>query len=185
MADDYVSLKELALEMGMDRSHARRYILRNGFLPHSRRTPGSKNQRTLALTVEDADRIRALRREEGFSGSTKVVSRDVGWFYVVRLVPEFDPRRIKLGFAEDVGARLTQHRTAAPTATLVEALPCKRSWESTVIDCLTADDCRLVLNEVYECSDVDALQAKMIRLFEMLPDLSRPLSLSDHSPLNT
>ena len=34
MAQDYVSLKQLAETLGMDRSHVRRYVLRHGLQPH-------------------------------------------------------------------------------------------------------------------------------------------------------
>ena len=108
MAEDFVSLKQLATELGMDRSHARRYVLRHGVTPHKRRTQDSLNQLTLAVSMHEADLIRAKRREEGFLGSTKPVSKEVGEFYVIRLVPELDPRRVKLGFADDLLSRLAQ-----------------------------------------------------------------------------
>jgi hypothetical protein len=95
MAEDFVSLKQLATELGMDRSHARRYVLRLGFTPHKRRTPDSQNQLTLAVTIPEAEEIRNKRREAGFFESTKPVVSEVGVFYVIRLVPELDPRRLK------------------------------------------------------------------------------------------
>src|SRR5271157_2737812 len=91
MAEDFVSLKQLAGELGMDRSHARRYILRLGFTAHKRRTPDSQNQLTLAVTIPEAELIRGKRREGGFFESTKPVVKEVGVFYVIRLVPELDP----------------------------------------------------------------------------------------------
>src|SRR5262249_51860396 len=102
MAEEFVSLKQLAADLGMDRSHARRYVLRLGFPPHKRRTPDSQNQLTLAVTIPEAEVIRNKRREAGFFQSTKPVVSEVGVFYVIRLVPELDPRRLKLGFADDL-----------------------------------------------------------------------------------
>ncbi len=185
MAEEFVSLKHLAEELGMDRSHARRYVLRLGIKPHKRRTPDSQNQLTLAVDQHEANLIREKRREEGFIGSSKPVSKDVGEFYIIRLVPELDARRIKLGFADDLASRLSQHRTAAPTAQVVRSWPCKRSWEGTVMDCLTGEHCRLILNEVFECEDVDALVALANQLFELLPDPSNKMQLADASPHNT
>ncbi len=185
MAEDFVSLKQLAGELGMDRSHARRYILRLGFTPHKRRTPDSQNQLTLAVSIPEAELIRGKRREEGFFESTKPVVKEVGIFYVIRLVPELDPRRLKLGFADDLLSRLCQHRTAAPTAAVVKSWPCKRAWEGTVMDCLTVVNCRLILNEVFECDDVDALIARADKLFDLLPDPAAKAPLADVSPRNT
>jgi hypothetical protein len=86
--EEFVSLKQLAAELGLDRSNMRKYVLKSDVHPHRRRTPDSGRQLTLALTVEEADQIRAKRREEGFLGASKVMSKEVGCFYVIRLVPE-------------------------------------------------------------------------------------------------
>ncbi len=180
---EFVSLKELAVEIGMDRSHARRFVVKNGVSFHKRRTRDSGGQPTLCLTVDQADIVRTMR--SGFVTPIKLeASCGAGFFYVVRLVPELDPRRIKLGFADDVANRLAQHRTAAPTAAVVASWPCKRSWELTTIDCL-ARECRLILGEVYECDDLEGLLVKAGRFFELLPDPSSTPELSTHSPHNT
>lgn len=183
--EEFVSLKQLAIELGMDRSNTRKYVLKSGFRPHKRRTPDSGGQLTLALTLEEARRIRAKRQEEGFLASNKVFPKETGFFYVIRLVPELDPRRIKLGFAEDVTLRLAQHKTAAPTAVLVNCWPCKRSWEGTAIDCLAGSECRLILNEVFECEDVEALVARGNQFFKLLPAPNQRSPLSEYSPHNT
>ncbi|MCK6455294.1 MAG: hypothetical protein L6Q92_02000 [Phycisphaerae bacterium] len=185
MSNEFVSLKQLAAEIGMDRSHARRYVLKLGITPHKRRTPDSGNQLTLALSQEEAERVRSRRSEQGFLANSMPVETGVGVFYVIQLVPELDPKRIKLGFADDVASRLTQHRTSAPTAELVKSWPCKRTWEATVMDTLTAIGCRLILNEVFECDNLAQLIATGDALFAVLPaPASRP-ELADVSPHNT
>jgi hypothetical protein len=185
MEEEYISLKHLAEEIGMDRSHARRYVLRLGITPHKRRTADSQNQLTLAVNKNEADLIRQKRCEEGFIGDSKPIAKDVGVFYIIRLVPELDNRRVKMGFADDLLTRLCQHRTAAPTAHVVASWPCKRSWESTVMDCLSAHGCRLILNEVFECDDVEGLMILGNRLFELFPDPKQRTPLAEASPHNT
>ncbi len=107
MAEDFVSLKQLATELGMDRSHARRYVLRLGFTPHKRRTADSQNQLTLAVTNPEAEVIRNKRREAGFLEPAKPVVSEVGVFYAIRLVPELDRAGSSLGllmiFFRDLG----------------------------------------------------------------------------------
>src|SRR5262249_33797068 len=98
---------------------------------------------------------------------------------------DLDPRRLKLGVADDLPSRLSQHRTAAPTAVVVKSWPCKRTWEGTVMDCLTAVNCRLILNEVFECDDVVALIARGDNLFALLPDPGAKPALAEVSPHNT
>ena len=82
-------------------------------------------------------------------------------------------------------ARLLQHRTAAPTAVVVKSWPAKRTWEVPAMDCLTATDCRLILNEVFECDDIDAMLARGDSWFGLMPDPEARLPLADASPQNT
>ncbi len=182
MPEEYVSLKSLAAQLGLDRSNARKYVLRLGIRPHKRRTPDSRGQLTLAVSASEAELVLKTRRDQGFLGS-KPVSNEVGVFYVMQLVPELDPRRIKLGYADDIKSRLAQHRTSAPTAVLVRQWPCKRSWEETAIDCLSACSCKLILSEVFECENLDALLQRGDDLFALLPAPQATPPLSVSSPL--
>lgn len=182
--DEYVSIKELARRLGMDRSHARRYVLRLGYSFHKRRTPDSGNQLTLCVNSVEADEIVAQRTRNGFFAPTVVAISDVGLFYVIQLVPDLDPKRLKLGFAESLEERLSQHRTAAPTARVLRAWPCKRSWEPTAIDALTCQGCRLIRNEVFECDDPEALLRRGDAFFSMLPAPDARVPLASLSPLS-
>lgn len=181
-SQDLVSLKELAEKIGLDRSNTRKYVLKLGIRPHKRRTPDSRNQLTLAVTKDEADRIIDERETKGFTSSAKIVESDTGVFYVIQLVPEFDTRRIKLGFALDLNERMAQHKTAAPTAKVLKSWPCRRAWELTVMDCLSAANCRLILNEVFECDDLAALLRRGDEFFALLPAPARKRDLSEYSP---
>ena len=95
----YVSLKSLAAELGMDRSHARRYVLNLGITPAKRRTADSGGQLTLMVSAAEAELVRNTRTERGFAGAQSAVENEAGFFYLIQLVPELDPKRIKLGFS--------------------------------------------------------------------------------------
>jgi hypothetical protein len=181
-SNQLVPLRLLARELRFDRSHFRRYVLRLGITPERRHTHDSGNKLVVTVTADEADRIRAARRQQGYDLASGEADETVGVFYVVQLVPELDPNRVKLGFADDADARLAQHRTSAPTAKLVKTWPCKRSWEFTAIDALSTAGCKLILNEVYECRNLAGLVAHGDHLFAMLPDPTRPVELSDMSP---
>lgn len=178
----YISIKHLAEQLGMDRSHARKYVLKLGFKPMKRRTADSGSQLTLTVTTQEAEAILKQRRDQGFTAEGKAVESEAGVFYVIQLVPELDPNRIKLGFAIDLNDRLVQHRTAAPTAKVLKSWPCKRSWEATVMDSLTSVGCRHILNEVFECSNLDDLARRADELFRILPNPKARVELSEHSP---
>ena len=172
----FISIKSLALELGMDRSHFRRYVLNLGIQPVKRRTPDSNNQLTLTVSMAEADLIRRTREIEGYLPSGQACPKgtltftEVGYFYAVRVIPELDPTRVKLGFTENVGNRLASHRTAAPTAELIKAWPCKRSWERAIIDVVAAVGGQRISNEVYQFADVDAAIKQADALFELFPN---------------
>lgn len=180
--ESYISIRHLAEQLGMDRSHARRYVLKLGFKPQKRRTADSGSQLSLTVTTEEAEAILRHRSDQGFTAEGKAVGSEAGVFYLIQLIPELDPNRIKLGFAIDMTDRLAQHRTAAPTAILLKSWPCKRTWETTVIDCLSVVACRHILNEVFECDNLDDLIRRGDDLFRILPDPKRRAELSEHSP---
>lgn len=181
--DGFVSLKELAVQLGMDRSHARRYLLTLGYVPQKRRTLDSANQLSLTVTAEEARAIIQKRRDQGFLGSGSLVESDRGYFYVIELVPELSQSRLKLGFAVDVQERLGQHRTACPTARVLKHWPCRRTWEQAAIDSVTRVGCELVANEVFDCPEPDALVERADQFFSGMPEPNRRLSLSPSSPL--
>lgn len=172
-----VSLKELAERLGLSRPQASKYARKVsrelGISPKKGRTHSTgKGPPSLTFTRTEADRI-VEHREASFpsprSGAT-AVPEDLGSFYVVQLVPDLDPRRLKLGFAADVEQRLREHRTAAPTAVVRQRWPCRRHWERTAIDCATASQCRTMTSEVFECDEVDALVRRLDEFFALLPD---------------
>lgn len=170
---DLVTVKELAQEFRLDRSNVRKYILAQGFDFIKTRTPESKGQLTLALTLTDAEAIRELRENQGFVTTGKVViDNGIGWFYLIQLIPDIAPQRVKLGFAGNVEGRLASHRTSAPTVKLIKAWPCKKVWERAIIDSMTRMDCQLVAGEVFDCADLLGLIQRCDDLFELFPTLS-------------
>lgn len=170
---DYVSLKQLAEELGLDRSNMRKYVIKHGFTPVAIRLPETRGQLTLALSKEEAELVKEMRRRQGFIGQPRPVTSN-GWgsFYVIQLVPELDPNRVKLGFTNDLSARLDAIRTAAPTATLLKHWPCMVSWERTAIASITRIGCDLIANEVYRCDSLEELMARGDAFFSLLPSNS-------------
>jgi len=180
--NEYISIKNLSEELGMDRSHARKYIIKMGIVPQKRRTLDSGNQLTLTVTEEEANKIKKNRLELGYNFDNRIVNNENGYFYVIQLVPELDPKRIKLGYTNDINDRLNQHKTAAPTAKILKSWQCKRSWESTVMDSLTSNNCKHILNEVFECDDIENLIEHGNKLFLLLPKPNEKMELSNYSP---
>ena len=168
----HVTLKTLAEELGMDRSHLRKFVLAMEIEPIRVRVPESRGQATLAVTPEEAALIRGERTERGFSAKSRaarVKSRRQGMFYAVQLMPAAMPRRVKAGFSADPQARLTDYRCCCPNARLLKAWPCKRSWEQAALAAVeSAEGVLRVSGEIYDVENVEALIERIDSLFDML-----------------
>lgn len=169
-----ITLGELAVELGLDRSNLRKFAVKNGINMTKTRTIETRGQLTLAFTPEDAEAIRELRQTMGFVQSEArraVITNGAGFFYIIQVIPEFAPNRVKLGFAGDVQARLSAHRTSAPTAQLLKSWPAKRYWEAVIIDSITRVDCENIANEIFECGNLEALIKRADDFFELMPNV--------------
>ena len=180
-----ITLKEIADELNMDRSHLRRFVLSLGIEPFKVRTMDSGNQLTLAVTQDEARKIMRTREEAGFS-STGIARKigNTGEFYVVMLDP-IRPKRLKLGFSISAEDRLASYRTSNPAAKLLGKWPCHRSWEMCAMAALTSrpGEVYLVNNEVFDCSNVEQFMAHANEFFSLLPVPEYKPELSSESPL--
>ena len=61
--DDFVTLRALAEELGIERSNLRKFALKNGYVLHRIRSVASRNQLELAVTTDDAAKLRRERSE--------------------------------------------------------------------------------------------------------------------------
>jgi len=133
-------------------------------------------QKADALTKEDADTLIEIREAQGFStdeyavkGTAIPIENGKGVFYIIAVVPELAPNRVKVGFTNDIDGRLAAHRTAAPTAQVIMTWPCKRTWEMAAIDSITREECKLIANEVYEVDSADRMIQRGNIFFALMP----------------
>lgn len=166
----HVTLKQIADELGMDKSNARKWILKHGFSGLMVRTRDSGSQLCFAVSVEDAETIRTLRSQQGFQADiSAVIDATDGYFYIVQIAPDLDPHRVKLGFANDVSRRLGEYRCLSPTANVVRCWPCQRAWEVAAIASATRTGCEQIGQEVYQCEEVLQVVAQAEDFFTIMP----------------
>jgi len=175
----YSSL-ELSSILGLDRSGARRYIRRLGIEPVCKRvTPASRGAALDHYSEEQKDAICRSRLDAGYilglgDGSRngalpKGQGIEKGSFYIIQLIPEYNEHRVKLGWATWVKKRLGDHRTAAPTATLVKYYPCHQSWERAAIDAITRIGCVRIGQESFDCDNLENLVIRADVWFALMP----------------
>ena len=183
LAEEWVSVTSLANELGVRRQSVHKVIKRLNLTTSQRRVAGSRGQLASTVSPSDAALVRdELGRNRRADHPSPSSPESECSFYIIQLVPELDPRRIKLGVADSVEERLRNHRTASPTARVLKTWACKRSWESAAIDALVSRDgtCRRLSNEVFDCEDVDGLTARGDSFFEMMPDPAQAIPVSPY-----
>ncbi len=179
-----VGLAEIGDRLKIDNRTVRRLIARESenLDITIQRGKGDK----VLLSKDDGERLIAsyLARRGPQTGTPEEAAKfdRYGYFYLIQLVPEALPNRVKVGFADNVERRLDQHRTSAPTAKLLKAWPCKRSWDYAAMDSITREGCKLVLNEVFE-GNVDEFLRRAESFFSVMPNPDSKCELSEFSPL--
>jgi len=186
---DFVPLMEIAETLGVDPTTIRRLIKKYGDelgITVERVKSKSRNGRWVdCLSIDDRNRLidfyesRAKNEE---SSSEDLSPQRFGVFYIIQLIPEALPNRVKIGYTDDLNKRLNEHRTAAPTAKVIGSWPCKRSWDQAAMDSIARENCKLVMNEVYE-GDVEGFIHRANNFFSQMPNSNTNTPLSEHSPL--
>jgi T5orf172 domain len=188
--EDYVSFQELAKRLGVSYDTVRRSVAKFGdelgITVERRKVAGSKGALTQCITVAAANDLVAFLEDKPKSdqvGTESDVSfRRYGYFYIIQIIPEVLPNRVKIGFTDNLHQRLREHQTSAPTARFVKHWECKRSWDQAVMDSITRENCALVMNEVYE-GDVESFVFRADAFFALMPTSATEIPLSESSPL--
>ena len=181
---DMVGLAEIAKRLNVSDRTVRRLIASESEVLKLQLTRGKGDK--VFLSRDDADTLIAsyeARRGPVTTSEGEAAAFDrYGYFYLIQLIPEALPHRVKIGFADNVDRRLAEHRTAAPTAKLVKCWPCKRSWDHAAMDSITREECTLVSNEVFE-GLLQGFLDRAEQFFSVMPNPDSEVELSEYSPL--
>lgn len=178
MNDECISVIDAASKAGLDKRHVFKILKRLGietFLSRSA-TPDHRGQAIAHISLDDLESLRHSLASRTFDSSTpdpeitdaEYIPIEAGVFYLVQLEPESDRGRFKVGFAVNVSERLRSHRCSAPFAVLVKTWSCRRVWERTAIDCVTAG-CERLHTEVFRAKDLTAVATRCDQFFSMMP----------------
>ena len=180
MTENLISVKEFSEMNGLLRQSVFKVIKRLGIEPEKSRGGNENRGQTISYITEREARLILEDIGSNRNGAFEDNSRDtllpeatlydIGVFYLLSLEPEHDPNRYKVGFANNVNDRLRQHRCSAPFATIVKTWPCRRLWEKTAIECVTAC-CEQLHTEVFRATNLSLVIEKCNRFFEQMPKL--------------
>lgn len=171
MNEKYISVTKIAQEHGRSRQVIHKVIKRLGIETSKMKSTEFRGQAASHIAVADYERLAEALEVSSDAGGAFVTGTSQGVFYLIQLEPEFDPQRIKVGFATDLNERMRSHKTSAPLARLVKFWPCKLLWEKTAIDCIT-EGAEQLHTEVFRVVDIEATVRQADNFFALMPDLS-------------
>lgn len=181
MDENLISVKEFAESNGLLRPSVFKVLKRLGIEPSKSRGGSQNRGQTISyITEHDARMVleaiassrNSLNEQVGEELELPDASLyDIGVFYLLRLEPEHDQNRFKVGFASNLNERLRQHRCSAPYTQVVKTWPCRRLWEKTAIECVT-DGCERLHIEVFRAQSLEAVEAKCAQFFALMPQIA-------------
>lgn len=179
MTDDLVSVIDVAAEYGKRKATIFKILKRLRIETKKRRRSSSRNQLVSYITQDEFKRVRSEligisnhdESEHADDGPmSEILYSEQGVFYLIQLEGNHDPGRFKVGFAVNLDERLRALRCSAPFATVLKTWPCRRLWERTAIDCVTAD-CEQLHTEVFRVDKFDKVSEKCDKFFALMPTL--------------
>lgn len=169
---EYYTTKDIASAVGLDPSSARKALRSCQIFPvRKKANEQSKGQRCDVYSQEQFDEFVRFRADQGYDAERfdRGPRSESGYFYVIALIPEYNPARLKFGFATSISDRLSAHRTAAPTAVLLRSWPARRHWELPAIECATRDGAKRIGLESFDVENVQDTLNRIDELFSLLP----------------
>ncbi len=174
-----ISVIDVARQHGKRKTTVFKVLKRLGIDPTKRRSSSSKNQMVACITQEEfrlvTVEMKAIIDRDAVEPDD-FVSAEVGVFYLIQLEPVLDPGRFKVGFAASMVERLRHLRCSAPFATVIRSWPCRRLWEKTAIESVTAG-CERLHTEVFRNGPLDEIIGRCEQFFGLMPPVQsgRPI----------
>lgn len=179
MEKELISVIDAAKQLGKYKQTLFKIIKKLKITPMKQKHSQHRGQAITCISKEEFDRIAEYflvnqnsNRETDIGHSNEAALTDTGVFYLIQLEPNHDPGRFKVGFASTMNERLRQHRCAAPFARIIGTWPCRRLWEQTAIDCVTAD-CEKIHTEVFKTDAIENVKNKCIQFFALMPEITK------------
>lgn len=167
--EELISVAEAAKALGRNKQSLFKLVNRLKIEKKFIKSEDARGQTAAYITLEDFEILKA--HVDGASSLPVLQGDDAsmsGYFYIIQLEPELDPRRLKLGFAASVDDRIRKHMTSAPFSKVLAKWPCRLIWEKTVIDCLTGNS-EKIYTEVFRVQDVNMTIQTAAAFFDLMP----------------
>jgi hypothetical protein len=127
-----ILVKDLAIRLGMDRSHTLKLVKALNIETKTVRTPETGMQASSAVSKEDAAKMEEWRSSRGFSKSVEVTEQR-SFLYAILPDPVLRPGRVKVGKATTPDNRFADYKTICPEMQVLRVWPAPPSCEGYLI----------------------------------------------------
>jgi hypothetical protein len=173
MDEELISVLDLSRQLGKRKQTVFKILKRLGIETRKQRSSKAPRQLIAYVTLEEsrrvADEMRATAAPDHEPRADALLDEQ-GVFYLLLLEPDNDPGRFKVGFAESLPERIRSLKCSAPFLRIVKSWPCKKLWERTAIDCVTAG-CERLHTEVFRAAEIDQVTRRCEGFFGLMPSL--------------
>lgn len=167
-----ISLRELARDLGKDRSSLRRAIIkkfgRQAFQKHNCSVTG---QDILVLADHDAAIVRDYFRsgcDSHIQKPQKEVASRPGVFYAIALVPELSEVRVKFGYTDSLAERVKAFSTTCPTLKVLATWECDRNLEAAALKAIDSNQETIRVGvEVFDVHNMESVIRVLDTLFSI------------------
>ena len=171
--EDYILIKEVAIELGLDRSTTLKTVKRLNIPTVKVRDIKAGGQLCSAVNREGFDLLISTRETSGFGqGPRKECNTSRNVCYIIQVNPERMPERIKVGVSTDMQGRLSTYRTICPEASIVAAWYAPASCEGYMI-AVGQEHGEQVGAELFDIEDVESFLSLMSNAFCNFQQLER------------
>ena len=165
MINNMKSITQLAQEFKMNKANLHKLIRKLEIDIKMVRDPKAGNQKVAMINLEGIKILKEYR-----SDFNQPEDKGIGMFYLLRLLPDIEPNRVKFGYTTDIKMRLKQLKTVCPQLETIKTWNCKSMIEQIVILIATTKEDKRLSAEVFNISNIDKTISRIDLFFSMLED---------------
>jgi len=140
---NYTTVTELSKIVAMDKPNLYRLLKRLDINPKKKRVIEAGNQLVKVLNEKEVDKVKEHRH-------TYPVDNKKSVFYCIQIHPDIAPKRIKLGFTDNLNLRIRSFKTICPHLKLLKTWDCKQKWEPAIHAAAMREGDKFVSSEVFD-----------------------------------
>jgi len=164
--EEMVFVSSLAGDLGMDKGNLFKLLKKLKIATTPIRSPKHGQQKIAALTKEDVSKVISYRTD-----FYREPERKIPVIYLVQLLPDLSPNRVKIGYTADILARIRDFKTTCPDLKLVKTWQCSRqTLEPGIVSMIITSDDKSISNEVYQLKNIEDTLRRAEEVFKLLEE---------------